>query len=158
MNTLYSISLFLHSWNRWLILIAGVVVIIAAIKGLSAKSDYSSFQKTWSLIFMSSLHLQLLIGLLLYFFLSPITAQAFSNFGAAMKDPLLRFWSVEHAFVNLIAIGLAQTGSILVKRSSTSKRKHRHTLIWSGIALLLILAMIPMGMMGVERALFRFQF
>lgn len=156
MNTIYTLSLFLHSWNRWLILLAGLLVIATAIKRLSAKTEYSPFQKRWSLVFISSLHLQLLIGLLMYFFLSPITVQALSNFGAAMKDPVLRFWSVEHAFVNLIAIGLAQTGSILVKRKTDSAGKHKQTLIWSGIALILILAMIPMGMMGVSRPWFRF--
>lgn len=156
MNSIYSITLFLHSWNRWLILVAGVIVIFAAIKGLSAKSDYSSFQKRWSLIFLSSLHLQLLVGLIMYFFISPITAQALNDFGAAMKDSVLRFWAVEHAFVNIITIALAQTGSILVKRRSDSVGKNKRTLIWSGIAFLLILAMIPMGMMGVARPLFRF--
>jgi hypothetical protein len=156
MNSIYSITLFLHSWNRWLILVAGVIVITAAIKGISAKSDYSPFQRKWALIFLSSLHLQLLIGILLYFFLSPVTAQALSDFGAAMKDSVLRFWAVEHTFVNIIAIGLAQTGSIFVKRRNDSTGKHKQTLIWSGIALLLILAMIPMGMMGVERPWFRF--
>lgn len=155
MNTLYSITLFLHSWNRWLILIAGVIVIAAAIKGLSVKSEYSSFQKRWALVFLSSLHLQLLIGILLYFFLSPFTAQALNDFGAAMKDSVLRFWAVEHTFVNIVAIGLVQTGSILVKRRVDSMGKHKRTLIWSGIALLLILTMIPMGMMGVSRPLFR---
>lgn len=155
MNTLYSITLFIHSWNRWLILVAGFIVIAAAIKGLSVKSEYSSFQKRWSLIFLSTLHLQLLIGLLMYFFLSPVTAQALNDFGAAMKDSVLRFWAVEHTFVNVIAIGLAQTGSILVKRRADSAGKNKRTLIWSGIALLLILAMIPMGMMGVSRPLFR---
>jgi len=156
MNSFYTISLFLHSWNRWLILVAGIIVIASAIKGLSGKSAYSPFQKRWSLIFLSSLHLQLLVGLLLYFFLSPVTAQAFSNFGAAMKDPVLRFFAVEHAFINLIAIGIAQTGSILVKRRTDSAGKHKQTLIWTGIALLLILTMIPMGMMGVHRPWFRF--
>jgi hypothetical protein len=156
MNSVYSITLFLHSWNRWLILIAGLIVIAAAIKGLLAKSEYSPFQRKWALIFLSSLHLQLLIGLLLYFFLSPFTTQALSDFGAAMKDSVLRFWAVEHTFVNIVAIGLAQTGSILVKRKTDSSGKQKQTLIWSGIALLLILAMIPMGMMGVERPWFRF--
>jgi hypothetical protein len=156
MNSIYSITLFLHSWNRWLILIAGVIVIAAAVKGLSAKTEYSPFQKRWSLIFLSSLHLQLLVGIIMYFFISPITAQALSDFGAAMKDSVLRFWAVEHAFVNIVAIALAQTGSILVKRRNDSAGKHKRTLIWSGIALILILAMIPMGMMGVDRPLFRF--
>ena len=156
MDSVYSISLFLHSWNRWLILVAGTIVIGAAIKGLTAKSEYSSFQRKWSLVFLSSLHLQLLIGILMYFFISPITALALSDFGAAMKDSVLRFWAVEHTFLNILAIGLAQTGSILVKRQNDSAGKHKRTLIWSGIALLLILAMIPMGMMGVARPLFRF--
>jgi len=80
---------------------------------------------------------------------------ALSDFGAAMKDSALRFWAVEHAFVNIIAIAIAQTGSILVKRRNDSTGKNKRTLIWTGIALLLILAMIPMGMMGVERPWFR---
>lgn len=156
MNTVYSITLFLHSWNRWLILIAGIIVIASAIKGVTSKSGYSPFQRKWALIFLSSLHLQLLIGLIMYFFLSPITMQALSDFGAAMKDSVLRFWAVEHAFVNLLAIGLAQTGSILVKRSADSAGKNRKTLIWTSVAMLLILMMIPMGMMGIERPWFRF--
>jgi len=91
----------------------------------------------------------------MYFFISPITAMALSDFGAAMKDSVLRFWAVEHTFVNIIAIGLAQTGSILVRRQNDSAGKNKRTLIWTGIALLLILVMIPMGMMGVERPWFR---
>jgi hypothetical protein len=156
MNTIYGITLFLHSWNRWLILVAGVIVIAAAIKGLSGKSEYSPFQKKWALIFLSSLHLQLLVGLIMYFFISPFTAQAFSDFGAAMKDSVLRFWAVEHAFVNVIAVALAQTGSILVKRKADANGKHKRTLIYTGIALFLILSMVPWGMMGVARPLFRF--
>jgi len=131
-------------------------VLASAIKGLSARTEYSASQRKWSLIFISSLHLQLVVGLLLYFVLSPITTQALSNFGAAMKDSALRYWAVEHAFVNIIAIALAQTGSILAKRAIGSAVKHKRTLIWTGIAMLLILAMIPMGMMGVERPWFRF--
>lgn len=156
MNTIYQISLFLHSWNRWLILVAGILVIATAIKGLTGKLEYSPFQRRWALIFMSSLHLQLLVGLLMYFVLSPVTMQALNDFGTAMKDSVLRFWAVEHAFVNILAIVVAQVGSIAVKRSNLSAVKHKKTLIWTGIALILILAMIPMGMMGVERPWFRF--
>lgn len=156
MNSLYTFVVFLHSWNRWLILIAAVIMLASAFKRLSAKSEYTSFQRKWSFIFISSLHLQLLVGILLYFVLSPVTMQALGNFGAAMKDPLLRFWAVEHAFVNIIAIALAQVGSIMVKRSADARSKHKRTIIWTAIVLLLILSMIPMGMMGVSRPWFRF--
>jgi hypothetical protein len=156
MNTLYTFSLFLHSWNRWLILLAGIIVITSAIQGLSSKTVYTGFQRKWSIVFLSSLHLQLLVGLLLYFVLSPVTTQALSNFGAAMHDPVMRFFAVEHSFTTFIAIVLAQTGSIMVKRTTDAGVKNRRTLLWNGIALFLILAMIPMGMMGVARPLFRF--
>jgi uncharacterized membrane protein len=156
MDSLYTLALFLHSWNRWLVLIAGIVVLTQAIKGFSKKSEYCSCQTKWMLIFISSLHLQLLVGLLLYFVLSPITGLALHDFGAAMKDSVQRFWAVEHAFVNIIAVGLAQTGSILVKRTNIPARKNKLTIIWISIALILILAMIPMGIMGVDRPWFRF--
>jgi hypothetical protein len=156
MNTFYSITLFLHSWNRWLILLAGMLIIVAAIKGINSKSGYSAKQRKWSIVFISSLHLQLLMGLLLYFVLSPFTLQALSDFGAAMKDSALRYWAVEHAFINLIAIVVAQAGSILAKRATVDSVKHKRVLIWTSISLLLILLMIPLGIMGPERPWFRF--
>ncbi len=156
MSTFYTITLYFHSWNRWLILIAGILVLFMAVKGASGKTDYTASQRKWAAIFMGSLHLQLLVGLLMYFVLSPYTLAALSDFGAAMKDSTLRYWAVEHAFVNILAIAAAQTGSILVKRNASQAGKHKRTLIWTGIAMLLILVMIPLGILGPERPWFRF--
>ena len=156
MNSLYNFTLILHSWNRWIILIAGLLAVILAILALVKKQEYSKTNKVTSLVFISSLHFQLVIGILLYFVLSPITLEALSNFGAAMKNSEIRYWAVEDSFVNIIAIIVAQVGSILVRRKSSSSAKHKATLIWFGISFILILAMIPMGMMGVERPWFRF--
>ncbi|HCT71385.1 hypothetical protein SDC9_14910 [bioreactor metagenome] len=156
MGSLYTFSLYLHSWNRWIILIAGILSIAMALKGLRRRTAYSGANRNLSLLFISSLHLQLLLGLLLYFILSPFTLQAMNDFGAAMKDSTLRYWAVEHSLLNIIAVALAQAGSILIKRTADSRIKHRKTLIWSGIALFIILLMIPVGIMGPERPWFRF--
>lgn len=156
MDLFYKITLNLHSWNRYAILIAGIAVIFFAIKGLSTKSAYSNLAGKSLYYFISSLHFQLFIGLLMYFFASPITTTALSDFGAAMKDGTLRFWAVEHAFINVVAVAVAQTGSILVKRKSADRDKYRTALIWTSIAMLLIVLMIPMGLMGVDRPWFRF--
>lgn len=156
MDSLYTFSLYLHSWNRWIILIAGLLSIAMALKGLREKTAYSGANRNLSLLFISSLHLQLLLGLLLYFILSPFTLQALNDFGSAMKDSTLRYWAVEHSLLNIIAVALAQAGSILIKRTADSRIKHRKTLIWSGIALFIILLMIPVGIMGPERPWFRF--
>jgi hypothetical protein len=156
MDSLYKISLLIHSWNRWAVLIAGAFVIIYAIKGLTSGSAYTPISKKSMFYFILTMHLQLLVGLLLYFVASPVTTHALSDFGAAMKDSTARFWAVEHAFLNIIAVVLAQTGSIIVKRKTADRDKHRSSLIWVGISLFLILLMIPMGMMGPDRPWFRF--
>ena len=59
----------------------------------------------WSLVFSLAFDLQVVVGLALYFFISPFSRLAFENFGAAMSNPSLRFWAVEHITGMMIAIG-----------------------------------------------------
>lgn len=156
MTTLYTISLYLHSWNRWLIIIVGILSLVFALKGSINKHPYTKSDRYLSLTFIGSLHIQLLLGLFLYFIASPYTTQAMQNFGAAMKDSTLRYWAVEHSTLNVIAVIIAQIGSVLIKRETRLAKKHRKTLIWTGIAFLIILLMIPIGIMGPDRPWFRF--
>ncbi|GAB1403095.1 hypothetical protein MASR1M74_02730 [Lentimicrobium sp.] len=124
-------------------------------KGSKNQTPFPGHYKPINIIFISSLHLQLLIGLLLYFVLSPITKAALNDFGAAMKDASIRYWAMEHSLMNVIAIAIAQTGSILAKKKSTPRLAHRTMFIWTLIAFILILLMIPMGIMGPERPWFK---
>lgn len=156
MGTLYNYSLVIHSWNRWLVVIAGVVLIIMLVAGLKGRLRHTENINRVALIFIISLHFQLLIGLLLYFFLSPLTNAVFNDFGSAMKNPGLRFWAIEHSVLNIVGILLAQIGYSKAKRRIEEKLKQKTMLIWMGIALFLILLVIPMGIMGVERPWFRF--
>lgn len=156
MDSLYLFSLYFHSWNRWIIIIFGLLTLWYAWSGMKNNDSLPGKAKPINLIFLSSLHLQLLIGLLLYFVLSPITTAALSNFGAAMKDASLRYWAVEHSLMNIIAIALAQTGSILAKKKATPRLAHRTMFIWSLIAFIIILLMIPVGILGPDRPWFKF--
>lgn len=156
MDLFYKVSLSLHSWNRYAILASGLAVIWFALNGLRQNTPYGKPGQKSMYFYISSLHFQLLMGILLYFFASPITTHALSDFSSAMKDPVTRYWSMEHATVNFIAIALAQTGSILIKRRKTDREKHRRALIWASVTLFLIILMIPMGIMGVSRPWFRF--
>jgi len=156
MNFFYTLSLYLHSWNRYFVLIAAAAVIFTTIKGFVNKEPFTNGASKSLFYYVLSLHLQLLLGLLLYFVFSPITTQALSNFGDAMKDSTARYWAVEHAFTNILAIALAQAGSIIAKRKKTDPLRHKQALIWTVVSIVLILAMIPSGMMGVVRPWFRF--
>lgn len=143
--TSYQIFLFLHSWIRWFILVLGIVVIIKAFIGWSGNKPYLKGDNGMSAGFIGLLHLNLLIGLILYFFLSPFVQQAFNDFGAAMKDSYLRFWAVEHIAVNIIAVVVAQIGRTRSKRAASDLAKHKTVAIFYTIALLLILSRIPWG-------------
>jgi len=156
MGNLYNLFLIIHSWNRWIILLSGLVLLVALIYSLSTSKKFSNALKTIALTFLGSLHIQLLIGIILYVFLSPITQVAFNDFGSAMKNSGIRFWAVEHTLLNVIGIVLAQTGYSISKRKIDDKAKQKALLIWMGIAFLIILLAIPMGIMGVERPWFRF--
>lgn len=145
-----------HSWNRWLILMSGIIVVVMAFYRYINKRPYTGLQKGLGITFLSSLHLQLIIGIVLYFFLSPFTKMALDDFGSAMRNPDLRFWAVEHTILNILGIILVQIGYSLAKRKILFLEKHKTTFIWMGLGLLLVLIAVPVGIMGIERPWFRF--
>lgn len=104
---------------------------------------------------MISCDIQLLMGLILYF-----TGMWFeklkSGMGEVMKDPAERFFAVEHALMMVIAWLLVHIGRSMVKRAGTDAQKHKRTLIYFGIALIIIIAMIPWPFRqpGIARLLF----
>jgi hypothetical protein len=153
---MYELILTLHSWNRRLILLLGIATVIFAYNGWKRKRIFSSFDNLLGTTLMSALHIQLLFGLLLYFIYSPKTSYALAHFGEAMKDGKLRYFAVEHGFVMLVAIGLAQTGRILVHKTHDPKLKHKRSFVYFTIALLLILLMVPFGNSQQGFPLYRF--
>ena len=60
-----------------------------------------------------------------------------------MKEPMLRFFTMEHGLMMIIAWVLVHAGRISVKKAVTPEAKFKKTLIYFGIALLLILLAIP---------------
>jgi hypothetical protein len=99
------------------------------------------------IVFTSIMDLQLLTGLILYFFLSPVTKQVFADFGAAMKDHDLRFYGIEHITMMVIAVILVHIGRVKSKKSKTDLKKFKIASIYYLIATAVIIAAIPWGRM-----------
>lgn len=140
---MYSIVRNVHIALFVLVFILGINVIVRALRGRSSNALFTEADRKAGLFFMISLHTQLLIGLALYFFLSPITAAAFADFGAAMKDSQTRLIAVEHISVNIIAVVLATVNNAKNKKAIADAAKHKNALIFTLVALLLILSRIP---------------
>ncbi|MCK5315018.1 MAG: hypothetical protein KAJ53_07835 [Anaerolineales bacterium] len=140
---MYQIVLAIHNTVRWVILIAGAIAVIRAYMGWFGKRDWTETDRKIGLLFTISIDVQLLLGLLLFIFLSPITKAAFSAFGDVMSDAGLRFFTLEHTFYMLLAVVFAHLGSILPKKVEDVVAKHRRAAIWFTLALLIILLGMP---------------
>ena len=140
---MYEVILFIHSWLRWIVTFFLILVFIRALSGWLKHTHYLKPDKIFGGILIGFTHLQLVIGLILYFGISPITNAAMSNMGLAMKNPTLRFWAVEHIATMLIFVILVQAGRTLSKRANNDLKKHKLTAIFTGIALLVLIAGMP---------------
>ncbi|MCC6816361.1 MAG: hypothetical protein IT267_08120 [Saprospiraceae bacterium] len=144
----------LHSWLRWLLLIIFLLVIFKSYTGWKSARIYTPNDKKWNTILIACLHLQAVIGLILYI-TSPMMKSILSDMGGSMKNSESRFWAVEHITGMIVAVVIAQLGSIKIKKISVDNDKFRTAFIYFTISLLIILLMIPFGIWNVDRPLFR---
>ena len=155
-RTMYDAALYAHSWLRWIILLLGLVVVARAISGRSSGRRWTAADDRLGAAFTGALNLQMLIGLTVYFALSPITKEGIRDIGGAMANTGLRFWTVEHPVGMIAAIAVAHIGRGRIRKTSDAVRRHRTALIFFTIALILIVISIPWpGRPIIGRPLFR---
>lgn len=136
--------LHLHNLLRWVILVLLVVAIVRHMMAMSKPRAYSPGDKKVNLFLMIAAHIQLLIGLYLWF-VRPLGFKNIQNLGMGevMKEPGFRFWAVEHNLGMLIAVVLITVGRGLVKKNLPDTTKHRRTFWYFLIALIIILVSVP---------------
>jgi hypothetical protein len=128
------------------VLLAGLVAAARGIAGWRIGRPWTLSDDRAGWWFVISLDVQMLLGLLLYFVLSPITGAALQDFSAAMSNSALRFWAVEHVFGMVIGIVLAHIGRARIRRAGQSgndPRRHKLAAVFFTLALLAIIASIP---------------
>src|SRR5262245_50033788 len=122
---MYSATLLVHSWVRWAVIVTGLIAILGGIIGVARKGQWTPADDRAGLWFIIALDLQFVLGLALYLFLSPFTAEAMQDIGAAMKNSGLRFWAVEHVFGMVIGVALAHIGRARTRRVEVTRRHKR---------------------------------
>jgi hypothetical protein len=152
---MYTGLLFLHSWLRWVVIFFGIVSLGGAVSGMTTRRPWLPGDNRRLVLFVTSLDVQMLIGLILYALLSPVTRSGFEDMGLTMRDPILRFFVVEHLVGMVVAIALAHVGRARVKKASDAVIRHRTVLIFIGLAMVALLLTIPWPGMPGGRELFR---
>ncbi|MGH1338118.1 MAG: cytochrome B [Aureispira sp.] len=127
-----------HSGLRWVVLVLLLWAIVNAFSGWRNSKNYTAGDRKVHLFAMISVHVQILIGFVLYF-LNWGAKVNFSN----MANSMIRFFSVEHVFMMLIAAILITVGFSRGKRMTDTTARFRFIFYTYLISLVLILAGIP---------------
>ncbi len=148
-----SFLLMLHNLMRWIIILLAIYAIYNNFTGWRNARKFTKKDKTLNGIFVGTMHLQLLIGLIMYFFVSPMMKEILGDFGAAMKDAGKRFWAMEHIAGMIIGIAVVQIGNIVSKKSADDTEKYRKAFVYFLIGVLIIVLCLPYSFHGGERPL-----
>ena len=130
-----------HSGLAYLALLALVLVIIWALVGALSGRDFQEKDRKIALIAFILCHIQLLVGLILYF-VSPFGYSLLAG-GGAMADATARLTALEHPLINILAIVLVSVGFIRAKKLESSTAKFRSIYMMYAVGLVLILSRIP---------------
>jgi hypothetical protein len=141
--------LIIHSYLRWLVLLAGLLAVAKAVSGYSGKTAYGPADLGISRIFVGLLDLQFLLGLVLYF-VSPLTSGAMKNMAAAMQDAHVRFFVAEHPAMMVLALVVAHAANVWARKSPTDRGKFQRSALGFALALGLIVAGIPWFRLGAR--------
>lgn len=126
-----------HSGLRWIVLILLIVVSFKTIAGCLGKKSFLSIDKKLVSLTVMMFHLQLVIGFILFF------GNKWHTLMGEMKEPSIRFFTVEHSLGMLLAAVLLTVGSAKAKRADSDLKKHKIIAWMFTISLILVLASIP---------------
>lgn len=143
MITAKSITLIIHNLLRWAIVISALYTLFRLFKGWLKNQTWQDTDGKAITIFTILLDIQMLVGMLLYFIFSDLIKVAFADFAAAMGNQVLRFFSLEHTLVMVIAIVIAHLAGATGKKEIPDKAKFKRAAFLATVAFLLLLAGIP---------------
>jgi hypothetical protein len=117
-----------HSGLRYVVLILLITVLGAALAAMLGKKPFTPLLNKLSLYLFIATHLQLTLGIILYFY-SPYVVFAADK----LQSPQYRYWTIEHTTANIIAVVLISLGRILSKKAATDDAKVKR-LFWYTLA------------------------
>lgn len=134
-----------HSYLAYVVLAVLILAVVNAVIGFTGDKLFT-LEKDFriSLFALIFAHIQLLLGLIL-FFSSPNGLQAIQSLGMGGLNSAARLLAVEHPVINILAVGLITVGWSRHKKVMEARKKHKSIALFYGLGLLLILSRIPWG-------------
>ena len=139
---MYNILKTVHSYWAFFVLTILFIAILNALIRIISKKSFNSTDLRISLFGLIFSHIQLLIGLILYF-ISPWFDQWSSLGMGVMKNNESRLYLVEHPITNILAIFFITIGWSLHKKQNESSKKFLRISLFYGFGYILLLSRIP---------------
>ena len=140
---MYALIKIIHSYWAYLVLLILAVGIFNSFLGKILRRDFSTKDLRISLFGLIFSHIQLVIGLILYF-VSPWFGKWTELGVGVMKNAETRLYLIEHPITNILAIVLITMGWSMHKRQSLSGKKFLRIGLFYTLGLVLLLSGIPL--------------
>jgi hypothetical protein len=153
---MYTATLIVHSWLRWLIILLGLLAVARAVAGRASGRPWLAADAAPGRFYTIALDVQMLFGLLLYFVFSDLLTLARADMGRAMANPTIRFWLVEHLAGMVVAIALAHIGAVRIRKVTDATARFTQAALFYSLSLVAVLLATPWPGLAHARPLFRF--
>jgi hypothetical protein len=115
--------------------------------GWVKKKEYGLLEDRLRRTFLVLLYIDLLLGVILYFFLQKPTEIITTE--QAMSHSSLRFWAIRHFSNVVFVVILCVTGNLLIKRTEKSEKKFKYSFFYFGISTIIII--ISVGLFAIRK-------
>lgn len=150
---MFEVTLFLHSWLRWVVVVIAFMLMIKLTNSWLKKETWKGSEFSYLNGFLQIYNTQIAVGLALYFGLSPIPKAVIGDLDL-IKNPYFFFFSLRHPISMILGVGIFQIGVALAKKRAAEKR-YRILAITMILVLMVILSAIPWPNLDYGRNLFR---
>ena len=133
----------IHSYWAYLAVLLLVIAFVNALIGLTKNKEFSDKDLRISLFTLIVIHIQLILGFIVYYVSPYYESMREIGMGATMKDAGIRLYTVEHPLMMILAIVLITIGFSKHKKQTADKGKFKTITIFYGLGLLFVLSRIP---------------
>ena len=141
-EALYPAILALHGGWRWIVLLLAAGTLAAAFQAWRRQQPRTAWERRLATLFVGALDLQLVLGLVLYASLSPLTRSAFAS-GQIFRDREAAFFALVHGPAMLSAVVLGHAGKVAAADGRTPSLRQGRALLLFALTLLILLAAVP---------------
>ncbi len=126
-----------HSGWRYVVFLLLIIAVVKALSGWLGNKPYTEGDRKLNVFTLISAHIQLLLGLVLYF------SEGWYRLSSA-GAPAVRYFKMEHISMMIVAIVLITVGNSKSKKIAEAVAKHRIIAIFFGLALVIIIVSIAL--------------